>query len=87
MLLTCRSNFIQIGYYLLFNQKNYFLYTILDYKNLKFKYLNGDIAIDLWFSWNFVSVNDIIRTYNPTVRFLKFTLNIKIHFYIEEFEW
>ena len=47
MLLTCRSNFIQIGYYLLFNQKNYFLYTILDYKNLKFKYLNGDIAIDL----------------------------------------
>ena len=47
MLLTRISNFIQIRYYLLFNQKTYFLYTILDYKNLKFKYLNGDIAIDL----------------------------------------
>ena len=46
MLLTCISNFIQIGYYLQFNQKTYFLYSILDYKNLKFKYLNGDIAID-----------------------------------------
>ena len=35
MFLTCISNFIQIRYYLLFDQLTYFLYTTLDYKNLK----------------------------------------------------
>ena len=35
MFLTYISNFVQIGYYLLFDQLTYFLYTTLDYKNLK----------------------------------------------------
>ena len=35
--------------------------------------------IDLWFSWNFVSIKDVIRTCNLTVRFSKFTLNINIY--------
>ena len=39
----------------------------------------GDIAIDLWFSWNFVSIKDVIRTCNLTIRFSKFTLNINIY--------
>ena len=30
-----------------------------------------DIVIDLWSSCNFVSMNDIIRTYNPRARFTK----------------
>ena len=29
------STFVQIGYYLLFDQLTYFLYTTLDYKSLK----------------------------------------------------
>ena len=40
------------------------------------------IAIDLWSSWNFENIKDIIRICNPMVRFLKFTFNIKIY---EEF--
>ena len=35
MFLTYISNFVQIGYYLPFNQLTYFLDTILGYKNLK----------------------------------------------------
>ena len=56
----------------------WFLCTILDYKNIKFKHLIEDIAIDLWSSWNFASMNDILKTYNPIVRFLNFTFNKKI---------
>ena len=37
---------MSIGCYLPFNPKNYFLCIILDYKNLKFKYLIDNIAID-----------------------------------------
>ena len=37
------------------------------------------MAIDLWTSWNFTSMKDIIRTYNSAVRFSKFTLDIKIY--------
>ena len=39
----------------------------------------NDIAIDFWTSWSLVSMKDIIRirTYNLSVRFSKFTLNIK----------
>ena len=48
---------------------------------MKFKTLIDDITIDLWFSQNFVSIEDIIRTCKPTVRFSKFTL--KIYIYIE----
>ena len=42
-----------------------------------------NIVIDLWSSWNFAGTKDIIKTFNPTVRFSKFTLNIKIY---KEFE-
>ena len=35
MILTCILNFVQIEYYLLFDQLSYFLHTTLDYKNLK----------------------------------------------------
>ena len=43
------SNFVLIGYYLLFDLFTYFLCIILDYKILKFKHLIDDIiiAIDL----------------------------------------
>ena len=37
------------------------------------------IIIDLWSSWNFVRMKKIIRTYNLTVKFSKFTVNIKIY--------
>ena len=56
----------------------FFTYIILYYKKLKFKYLIDDITIDLLFFWNFTRIEDIIRTYNPTVRFSKFTSNKKI---------
>ena len=79
MFLTCISNLVQIRYYLLFDQLTYFLYTTLDYKNLKLWHLFDDIAINHWFFWNFVSIKDVIRTCNLTVRFSKFTLNINIY--------
>ena len=41
------SNFVSIKCYLLFNPKTYFLYIILNYKNLKFKHLIDDLTIDL----------------------------------------
>ena len=56
-----------------------FLCIILDHKNLKFKHLIDDIAINIWYSWNFASMEDIIRTYNPTIRFSKFTPNKNIY--------
>ena len=45
MFLICMLNFVQIGCYLLFNKNIYFLYLILDNKNLKFKHLIDDISI------------------------------------------
>ena len=38
-----------------------------------------EIVIDIWFSWNFTCMKNIIKTYNLTVRFSKFTLNIEIY--------
>ena len=38
-------------------------------QNLKFKHLIDDIATDLRSSWNFVRMEDIIKTCNPLVRF------------------
>ena len=38
-----------------------------------------EIVIDLWFSWNFTCMKNIIKTCNLTVRFSKFTLNIEIY--------
>ena len=37
------------------------------------------MTIDFWYSWNFVSIKDIIKICNLIVRFSKFTLNIKIY--------
>ena len=51
---------------------------ILNYKNLKFKYLIDDITIDIWFSRNFPSMEDIRRKYNQMVDLSKFTSNKKI---------
>ena len=69
------SNFAQIGCYLLFDQLTHLLYIILDHKNLKFKYLIDDITIDIWSSWKFACMNNIIRTCNLTIIFSKFTYN------------
>ena len=55
----------------------------LYYKNLKFNHLIEDTVIDLWFSWNFVSMKDIIKTCNSMVKVSKFTSNKKIY---ENFE-
>ena len=54
-----------------------FLCIILDYKNSKFKYLIDDIAINLWSSWNFVSMEDIRRKCNLFVDLSKFMYNNK----------
>ena len=54
--LTRMSNFIVIGFYLLFDPSTYFLWIILDYKILKYKYLIDDIVIDFWFSGNFANI-------------------------------
>jgi len=43
-LLVYMSNFVLIGYYLLYNLKVYILYIILYYKNLQFKKFIDDIA-------------------------------------------
>ena len=60
MFLTLRSNFILIRYYLLFDPQTYFIYIILDYKNLKFKHLiDDDIIIYFWSSGNFTNIEDI----------------------------
>ena len=54
-------NFLQIWCYLLFDLWTYFLFIILDYKNLKFKYLIDNIIIGfLWVfglrvSWRFAA--------------------------------
>ena len=53
-------------------------YVILDYKNSKFKNLIDDITINLWSSWNFVSMKDIRKKYNPMMNFSQFTSNKKI---------
>ena len=45
---------------------------------MKFKYLIDDIAIVLWFSWTFVSMNDIWGKCNPMVNLSKFKSNKKI---------
>ena len=48
------------------------MYT-LDYKNSKFKNLIDDIAMDIWFSWNFASMKDIKRKCNSMMNLSKFT--------------
>ena len=46
ILLIHMSNFVSIGYYLLYDLYVYILSIILNYKYLQFKYLINDIAID-----------------------------------------
>ena len=58
MFLARILNFIQLNVIYYSNSKH-FLCIILDYKNLKFKQLINDIAIDLWSSKNFTSIKDI----------------------------
>ena len=67
-----------IGCISLFDLKTYFLYIILYYKNLKLKYLIDNIAIDLWSSRNFATMEDVKRKYNQMVGLLKFISNKKI---------
>ena len=62
---------------------NLFLYIIKGYKNLKFKYLIDNITINIWYSWNFVSMEDIIKKMQSINRFTKIYINKKIY---EEFE-
>ena len=50
---------------------------------MKFKHVIVDIAINLWYSWNFVRMEDIKRICNQIVRVSKYTSNKKIY---EEFE-
>ena len=50
--LTCMSNFVTNKYYLLFDLLTYFLFMILNYKNLKFKYLIDNVVINFWSSEN-----------------------------------
>ena len=47
MLLIHESNFVPIGYYLLYDLQAYILCIILNYKNLQFKQFINDIIIDL----------------------------------------
>ena len=72
------SNFVLIGYYLLYDLQAYILYIILNYKNLQFKQFIDDIAIYFYFSINFASVKDIRRICNSKVDLLKFIFNKKI---------
>ena len=53
-------------------------YVILEYKNSKFKDLIDDKTIDFLFSWNFASIEDIRKKYNPIVNFSQFTSNKNI---------
>ena len=59
MFLTHISNFMLIRCYLLFDSYTYFLYIILDHKNLKFKYLINDITSNLWSFGNFAKIDNI----------------------------
>ena len=51
---------------------------VLYHKNLKFKHLIIDIAINFRFSWNFANMKDIIKTYNSTIKISKFTYTKKL---------
>jgi len=46
MLLIHMPNFLSIGYYLLYDLKVYIVCIALNYKNLQFKKIIDDIAID-----------------------------------------
>ena len=56
MILIHILNFVSIRFYLLFNSEAYFLCIILNYKNLKFKYMIDYIAIDFGSSEIFLTM-------------------------------
>ena len=64
------SNFMSIGYYLLYDLYAYILCIVLNYKNLQFKQFIDDIAI--------ASMKDIRRRCNPMINLSKLTFNKKI---------
>ena len=72
------SNFVSIGYYFLYNLYNYILCIILNYRNLQFKQFIDNITINLKFSRNFASIENIRKKCNPMVDLSKFTFNKKI---------
>ena len=45
--------------------RNLFFMQVYYHKKLKFKHVIDDIVINLWSSWNFASIKNIIRTCNP----------------------
>ena len=63
MLLTHMSNFLPI--------------RCIYYKNLQFKQLIDNIAIDFWSSKNFACMKDVKRKCNQMINLSKFTSNKK----------
>ena len=50
---------------------NLFLCIVLDHKMLKFKHLIDNLAIDLWSSYRFASIENIIRVYLRSTYFIE----------------
>ena len=77
-------NYVPIGYYFTIWSLNlFFLYIILNYKNLKFKHLIDEITIDFWHSGNFANIEDI-RKKNIRTKFgYKLTEKINMATYFE----
>ena len=70
------SNFMSIRSY--FTIYFYFLYIILNNKNLKFRDLSDDLFIDIWSFWKFSSIEDLRKKKcNLIVDLPKFTSNKK----------
>ena len=71
--ILCQLDFIFYSIYILIFYVCIYIYwecilcIILDYKNLKFKYLFDIIDIDFWSSKNFMNIEDMRRKYNPNV--------------------
>ena len=55
----------------------FFIHNLRLYK-LEIKYLIDDMAIDFLFSWNFTSIEEIIRKYNLMLNLSKFTLKKRV---------
>ena len=72
------SNFVSIGYYLLYDLCTYILCIILKYKNLQFKQYIDNISVDFLFFRNFASMKGRRRRYNLMMDLSKFTSNKKI---------
>ena len=64
---------------MLFTIQSVNLFHIYNFRlwNSKFKHLIDDLAINIWFSWSFVSMKYIRRKCNLIMNFSKFTFNKK----------